>query len=332
MADRKISQIAGGANPSPALTDLIEVETGAGTSYNQTANALATLYQTAFGAGGALPLAGYGTVTSVAMTTPSWLSVGGSPVTTTGTLGVIATPAQAAANVLATPPTAAGIVNLRALAVQHLAGAGATSSAIGAVQLAGDLGAGSAAAPLVVAWRGKALDPTTMGSPAAGNIPAWNGSAWAAQAPSFTVTAATLLLGTTDASYLQFETNSLVRWLVHPSTGNFEDGSGNGGNAQIMWNAGSGGSAIGFPIYSFLGQPTTGLGEGATNAPSLWANGSEVLRLSAGRFLGRTTAAGVATTTQLPNDGDYAVHKNSAASTVMLAYNDGGTIKSVQLT
>lgn len=45
-----------------------------------------------------------------------------------------------------------------------------------------------------------------------------------------------------------------------------------------------------------------------------------------------TSAAGVATTTQLPVAGECCIHKNTVTGFVHLAYNDGGTIKSVQLT
>lgn len=45
-----------------------------------------------------------------------------------------------------------------------------------------------------------------------------------------------------------------------------------------------------------------------------------------------TSAAGAATITQLPTAGEYCIHKNTTTGFVHLAYNDGGTIKSVQLT
>lgn len=45
---------------------------------------------------------GTGTVTSVALTAPSWLTVTGSPVTTNGTLGIAATPGQASHQVIGT--------------------------------------------------------------------------------------------------------------------------------------------------------------------------------------------------------------------------------------
>lgn len=58
---------------------------------------------------------GSGSVTSVAMTVPSWLTVAGSPITTAGTLAVTATAAQTANTFVATPSGAAGGVALRAI-------------------------------------------------------------------------------------------------------------------------------------------------------------------------------------------------------------------------
>jgi hypothetical protein len=58
---------------------------------------------------------GLGTVTSVALTVPSWLSVSGSPITTSGTLAVTAASGQTANQVLATPNGSTGSASLRAL-------------------------------------------------------------------------------------------------------------------------------------------------------------------------------------------------------------------------
>lgn len=64
--------------------------------------------------------AGSGTVTSVAATVPSWLSVAGSPVTTAGTLAITAATGQAANKFLATPDGTTGAVSLRSLVVGDL--------------------------------------------------------------------------------------------------------------------------------------------------------------------------------------------------------------------
>jgi len=159
MANKKISDLT--SNPTPALTDLLEIEAPGVGSFKETANALAVLYQAAFGAGGSLPLAGYGTVTSVGLAFSGalpWLA-GASTITTAGTFTLGVAGGQTAAQVLATNPTTASTVILRALTNKHLASAGADASNPGAVQLAGDLG-GTAASPLVAALQGITLSAT----------------------------------------------------------------------------------------------------------------------------------------------------------------------------
>jgi len=48
--------------------------------------------------------------------------------------------------------------------------------------------------------------------------------------------------------------------------------------------------------------------------------------------LKRTSTSADPTTTEYPNDKDAGIHKNTTSSNVFLSYNDGGTIKKVQLT
>ncbi len=71
-------------------------------------------------------------VTSVALTVPAWLSVSGSPVTSSGTLAVTATSGQTANEFLATPNGSSGTVGLRAIVSADLPLA--TTSASGAVK------------------------------------------------------------------------------------------------------------------------------------------------------------------------------------------------------
>lgn len=56
-----------------------------------------------------------GTVSSVALSTPSWLTVGGSPITTSGTLAITATTGLTANQALMTPNGSAGALAPRAL-------------------------------------------------------------------------------------------------------------------------------------------------------------------------------------------------------------------------
>lgn len=63
---------------------------------------------------------GSGSVTSVAMTVPSWLSVSGSPVTTSGTLAVSAATGQTANYFLAAPNGSSGAMSPRAIVAADL--------------------------------------------------------------------------------------------------------------------------------------------------------------------------------------------------------------------
>jgi hypothetical protein len=67
--------------------------------------------------------AGIGTVTSVALTTPSFLTVAGSPITTSGTLAVTLA-SQAQNTVFASPASGAGAPTFRALVLADIPGVG----------------------------------------------------------------------------------------------------------------------------------------------------------------------------------------------------------------
>jgi len=64
--------------------------------------------------------AGAGTVTSVGLSTPSWLTVSGSPVTGAGTLGITATGGLTGNQFLATPAGSSGAVGLRSIVAGDL--------------------------------------------------------------------------------------------------------------------------------------------------------------------------------------------------------------------
>lgn len=80
--------------------------------------------------------AGTGTVTSVGLTVPSWLSVTGSPVTTSGSFAVSATTGQAANMVLATPDLATGAIAERVLTPNDLPASLSETHSAGAVTTA----------------------------------------------------------------------------------------------------------------------------------------------------------------------------------------------------
>ena len=66
----------------------------------------------------------------------------------------------------------------------------------------------------------------------------------------------------------------------------------------------------------------------ATDSRQLYIhNGTSYLH----QGLVRTSTSADPTTTEYPNDKDAGIHKNTTSGNVYLAYNDGGTIKKVQL-
>lgn len=79
----------------------------------------------------------------------------------------------------------------------------------------------------------------------------------------------------------------------------------------------------------------TKYGTGTAGAVQLGYDGTGVSRVTVRNTIlalnGYTTTAAAATTTELPTAGDYGIHKNSTSGDVHLCFNDGGTIKSVQL-
>lgn len=85
---------------------------------NAPADAQCLLYQSSTGTwvnGTCSGGGGSGTVTSVALTAPAWLSVSGSPITTAGTLALTAATGQTANQFLATPNGSTGAASLRAI-------------------------------------------------------------------------------------------------------------------------------------------------------------------------------------------------------------------------
>lgn len=49
------------------------------------------------------------------------------------------------------------------------------------------------------------------------------------------------------------------------------------------------------------------------------------------RWVGRTATSADPTTTELPADKDFGLHKNTSSGSVFLAYNDSGTILKVEI-
>lgn len=66
-----------------------------------------------------------------------------------------------------------------------------------------------------------------------------------------------------------------------------------------------------------------------TDSKVLYTFDGTVNKQSGMRF---TSTAADPTTTEIPNDSEFGLHKNTSSGAVFLAYNDGGSIKKVQLT
>jgi hypothetical protein len=81
-------------------------------------------------AGGGWVVGGTGTVTSVALTTPAWLTVTGSPITVSGTLAVTGT-SQSANLFLASPNGGSGAMTPRAIVNADLPASGVTAQTYG---------------------------------------------------------------------------------------------------------------------------------------------------------------------------------------------------------
>jgi hypothetical protein len=102
--------LCGGTTTTGALQSVASVGTSGQVLTSNGAGALPTFQSPATS----------GTVTSVALTVPSWLTVSGSPVTSSGTLALSEATGQTANQFLATPDGSTGAVSLRALVAGDL--------------------------------------------------------------------------------------------------------------------------------------------------------------------------------------------------------------------
>lgn len=179
------------------------------------------------GAGAAVwngPL-GNGTVTSVALTTPSWLTVTGSPITTSGTLAVTATTGQTANQFLASPNGSTGAVSLRAIVpadVPVFVASGASHAA------------GIVPDPGSTAGTAKFLrEDATWATPAGGGNVSNTGTPTSGQAAEWT--SATVIQGVTvtgSGNYVKATSPTLTTPVLGtPTSGNLSNCTADGTNA-----------------------------------------------------------------------------------------------------
>lgn len=161
--------------------------------------------ETALGGGG-----GSGTVTSVGLSTNAgWLTVGSSPVTSSGTITLNTATGQTANQVLASPDSSPGAVALRALVaadIPNLAASKITSGTLGLVR--GGTGVGTVASGNLLLGAGTS-PLTALAGTNTGDFAEWNGSAWTAASryrvlqslTEFTTNTSAITLSSIPATY-----------------------------------------------------------------------------------------------------------------------------------
>lgn len=251
--------------------------------------------------------AGSGTVTSVDVTVPTWLTVTGGPVTGSGTFAITAAGGQAANRVLATPDGATGAVSLRALTATDIPSLDAAKITTGNLAKAQSATAGvyndqsntySGTFTQDFSASGQTLRvplKTDPGSPAAGEI-------WV------------------NAGAVKVRDNASVTQTMVPSTRTITAGTGLTGGGDLSANRTL--TAANTATTGYTGQTTYATGDmlyaSATNTLAKRTIGStgQVLTVSGGVPTWATPGAGFA------GDGsDGAVTKGAVTETAIIQVN-----------
>lgn len=217
--------------------------------------------------------AGAGTVTSVALSAPAIFSITGSPVTTSGTLGLVAAGTSGGIPYFDSATTLASSAALTANRIILGGGAGAAPVVLGSLGTTSTVLHGNAGgAP--------AFGVIALASEVGGTLPVANGGTGVTTSTgtgNAVLSASPTLTGTVTATTIAATTVTVGGNSVCQSTGtNCPSASAGGANTQVQYNAS--GVLAGSAAYTFNS------GTGAVSATSFAGSGAALTALDAGNI------------------------------------------------
>lgn len=271
---------------------------------------------------------GSGTVTSVALSVPSWLTVSGSPITNAGTLSITATTGQSANQFLATPNGSTGALSLRSIVAADIPTlnqntTGSAASLTTARNINGVAFNGTADITITVA----ASTLTGLGSGVSSlltSASSGTGGLAGLTSPTFNTSIITpkIVGGTSTTQSLTFQTTS-----GNATTGaDFLFNGGNNGATNLMTIAASGlvtisgsltaGNIVG--TNTLIRCPTSGYYDWGSSRSRMYSDTDGTIRLtsSAGNTFSQLQLGGISNT--YPS-----IKRNNAAIDVRLADDSG---------